>query len=88
MSRSILKAQNEQVQLKPYSANAEDLRGGTLNEPANYSSKKTSNFYYPQKQLNFFFSVHTLICLLFIYLSVLQIILLLFDLVFNFALFI
>ena len=28
MSRSILKAQNEQVQFKPYSANAEDQFGG------------------------------------------------------------
>lgn len=28
MSRSILKAQNEQVQFKPYSAHAEDQFGG------------------------------------------------------------
>ena len=33
MSRSILKAQNEQAQVKPYSANAEDQFGSTLNEP-------------------------------------------------------
>ena len=33
MSRSNLKAQNEQAQVKPYSANAEDQFGSTLNEP-------------------------------------------------------
>ena len=62
VSKSILKAQNEQVQFKPSSAHAEDLRGGTLNEPANYGSKQTSNFCYPQEQLDFFFPVHTFIC--------------------------
>ena len=33
VSKSILKAQNEQAQVKPYSANAEDQFGSTLNEP-------------------------------------------------------
>ena len=41
-----------------HSADAEDLSGGTLNEPANYGSKQASNFCYPQEQLDFFFSVH------------------------------
>ena len=67
VSKSILKAQNEQVQFKPYSANAEDLRGGTLNEPANYGSKQTSNFCYPQEQLDFFFSVHVFIIFIFVF---------------------
>ena len=39
MSRSNLKAQNEQAQVKPYSAHAEDLSDGwSSNEPANYGS--------------------------------------------------